>query len=69
MASPFTGGSELDKLFKYAQNVKGNTDKASIIYAQAHVGKGTHDLSGGTAVPLTNLPKSSAAATAHSSAR
>jgi hypothetical protein len=67
MASPYTGGSELDKLFRYAQITKGNSDKASIVYAQTHAGKGTHDLSGATAVPLTNLPRAGASGAAHSS--
>ncbi len=69
MANPYPGGSERDKLFKHAQNVKGNTDKAAILFAETNVGKGLFDLSGGTAVPLATLPRAGASGAAHSSAR
>jgi hypothetical protein len=64
MANPYTPGTEAYKLFQYALN-KGNNDTAAAIYTDTHIGRGLHDLSGGVAVPKTNLPVSSAAA--HSS--
>lgn len=69
MASPYTPGTEKDKLFKHAQNVKGNTDKAATLFAETNVGRGLFDLSGGTAVPLTNLPRAGSTGAAHSAAR
>jgi hypothetical protein len=64
MANPYSAGTEGFKLFAYAQS-KGNTDKAAQKFADNMIGRGLFDVSGGTAVPKTNLPKSSAAA--HSS--
>jgi hypothetical protein len=64
MASPYTGGSEPDKLYNYAV-AKGNGDKAARIFAEHARGRGLYDVSGGTAVPKAGLPAHSAA---HSSA-
>lgn len=65
MANPYTPGTEKYKLFAYS-TAKGNPDKASEIFTHANVGRGLFDVSGGTAVPRTNLPVGSAA---HSAAR
>jgi hypothetical protein len=62
MANPYTPGTEAYKLFAYAQVTKNNTDKASQIFVGNMWGRGYFDISGGTAVPRTNLPVSSAAA-------
>jgi len=67
MANPYTPGTVRYKLFAYASVTKSNSDKASALFTETNFGKGLYDLSGGTAVPLTNLPKSGAAGAAHSS--
>lgn len=59
MPNPYAGGSEKNKLFTHASSVKGNTDKAAIVFAETHAGRGIYDVSGGTATLNTNLPKSS----------
>lgn len=64
MANPYTPGTEAYKLFAYAQT-KGNSDKAALKFVENMQGRGLFDVSGGTAVPKTGLPISSAVA--HSS--
>lgn len=64
MPNPYAGGTERNKLFTYASSVKGNTDKASILFAEQMHGRGMFDVSGGTATPTLNLPKASAAVAA-----
>jgi hypothetical protein len=64
MANPFIAGTEKAKLYDYAV-ARGNpdlgADSGAARFADTHAGRGYFDVSGATAVPLTNLPKQSLA--------
>lgn len=62
MANPYSAGTEKFKLYAYAV-AQGNPDSGSDSGAANFAGRsqGAGDVSGGTAVPLTNLPTRSIA--------
>jgi hypothetical protein len=72
MANPYTAGTEKAKLYDHAVamgNPDLGADSAAARFADHMAGRGLFDVSGASAVPLTNLPKSSAVARGSVAAR